>query len=164
MLRAVAVTLRASLTKSSIAMCKSSSLIFVLFFAFLFHLEVFSLRLVGVITLIVVGVVLMVATETHFQLAGFLLVEFGSALAGLRWALTQLLLRSKKMGFDNPAATLFWLTPVMGLTLATLTLIVDGPRKVFVNKFFENGPEFLRTSFFLISPGIIAFCMVLSEF
>lgn len=145
-------------------MCKSSSLIFVLFFAFLFHLEVFSLRLIGVITLIVAGVVLMVATETHFELVGFLLVEFGSALAGLRWALTQLLLRSRKMGFDNPAATLFWLTPVMGLTLAILTLIVDGPHKVFANKFFENGPEFLRTSFFLISPGIIAFCMVLSEF
>ncbi|KZT65966.1 TPT-domain-containing protein [Daedalea quercina L-15889] len=152
------------ITLSFYTMCKSSSLIFVLLFAFLFHLEIFSLRLIGVISLIVIGVILMVATETHFELGGFLLVEFGSAMAGLRWALTQLLLRSKNIGFDNPAATLFWLTPVMGATLAILTLIIDGPHKVFANKFFDSGPEFLRTTFFLISPGIIAFCMVLSEF
>jgi len=152
------------ITLSFYTMCKSSSLIFVLFFAFLFRLEVFSLRLVGVMSLIFIGVILMVATETHFELAGFLLVEFGSALAGFRWSLTQLLLRSKNIGFDNPAATLFWLTPIMGATLAALTLIVDGWHKVFVNKFFDSGPELLRTLFFLISPGIIAFCMVLSEF
>ncbi|KAH9920106.1 triose-phosphate transporter family-domain-containing protein [Fomitopsis serialis] len=145
------------ITLSFYTMCKTSSLIFVLFFAFLFRLEVFSLRLVGVMSLIFIGVILMVATETHFELTGFLLVEFGSALAGFRWSLTQLLLRSKNIGFDNPAATLFWLTPIMGATLAILTLIVDGPHKVFWS-------EFLRTLFFLISPGIIAFCMVLSEF
>ncbi|TFY54322.1 hypothetical protein EVJ58_g8930 [Rhodofomes roseus] len=152
------------ITLSFYTMCKTSSLIFVLLFAFLFRLEVFSLRLVGVMSLIFIGVILMVATETHFELAGFLLVEVGSAMAGFRWSLTQLLLRSKNLGFDNPAATLFWLTPVMGATLAIATLIVDGWHKVFVNKFFDSGPEFLRTLFFLISPGVIAFCMVLSEF
>lgn len=144
-------------------MCKSSSLIFVLLFAFLFRLETFSLRLVGVISLIFVGVVLMVATETHFVLPGFLLVMAGSALGGFRWALTQLLLRSKKMGFDNPAATLYWLAPIMGLTLVITTFIVDGWTKIFGSHHFV-GQEALRTMFFLISPGIVAFCMVLSEF
>ncbi|OSX66552.1 hypothetical protein POSPLADRAFT_1178018 [Postia placenta MAD-698-R-SB12] len=151
------------ITLSFYTMCKSSSLIFVLLFAFLFRLETFSLRLVGVISLIFVGVVLMVATETHFVLPGFLLVMAGSALGGFRWALTQLLLRSKKMGFDNPAATLYWLAPIMGLTLVITTFIVDGWTKIFGSHHFV-GQEALRTMFFLISPGIVAFCMVLSEF
>ncbi|KAF9814578.1 hypothetical protein IEO21_05036 [Rhodonia placenta] len=151
------------ITLSFYTMCKSSSLIFVLLFAFLFRLETFSLRLVGVISLIFVGVVLMVATETHFVLSGFLLVMAGSALGGFRWALTQLLLRSKKMGFDNPAATLYWLAPIMGLTLVITTFIVDGWSKIFGSHHFV-GQEALRTMFFLISPGIVAFCMVLSEF
>ncbi|CCL99847.1 uncharacterized protein FIBRA_01871 [Fibroporia radiculosa] len=151
------------ITLSFYTMCKSSSLIFVLMFAFLFRLETFSLRLVGVIVLIVIGVLLMVATQAHFDLTGFLLVMGGSALGGFRWSLTQLLLRNKKMGFNNPAATLFWLAPIMGVSLAITTLLVDGWAKVFNNHFFD-GEELLETCFFLISPGIIAFCMVLSEF
>ncbi|PCH43555.1 TPT-domain-containing protein [Wolfiporia cocos MD-104 SS10] len=152
------------ITLSFYTMCKSSSLIFVLFFAFLFRLETFSLRLVGVITLIFAGVILMVATETHFVLSGFLLVMGGSALGGFRWSLTQLLLRDKKMGFNNPVATLFWLAPIMGVTLAIATLIVDGWSKVFDNHFFAGGIQTLNTVFFLVAPGILAFCMVLSEF
>lgn len=77
----------------------------VLLFAFLFRLETFSWRLIGVIVLIFSGVLLMVATETHFILHGFLLVITASALGGLRWGLTQILLHDKKLGLDNPAAT-----------------------------------------------------------
>lgn len=145
-------------------MCKSSSLVFVLTFAFLLRLETFSLRLVGVIVLICIGVLLMVATETHFVLSGFLLVTSASALGGLRWSLTQLLLRSKDVGMSNPAATLFWLAPVMGVSLAITSAIVDGWAKVFNSPFFATPEQTLKTLFFLFSPGVLAFCMVLSEF
>ncbi|OBZ67087.1 putative transporter C22E12.01 [Grifola frondosa] len=73
------------ITLSFYTMCKSSSLIFVLLFAFLLRLEVFSLRLVGVIALIFVGVLLMVATQTHFALGGFLLVIKTRTLFRRRW-------------------------------------------------------------------------------
>ncbi|KZT08442.1 TPT-domain-containing protein [Laetiporus sulphureus 93-53] len=152
------------ITLSFYTMCKSSSLIFVLLFAFLFHLEHFSLRLIGVIALIFAGVLLMVATETHFVLPGFLLVMSGSALGGFRWSLTQLLLRNKKMGFNNPPATVFWLAPIMGVTLAITTVFVDGWSRIFSNAFFDGASASLRTCLFLISPGVLAFCMVLSEF
>lgn len=145
-------------------MCKSSSLVFVLTFAFLLRLETFSLRLVGVIVLICIGVLLMVATETHFVLSGFLLVTSASALGGLRWSLTQLLLRSKDVGMSNPAATLFWLAPIMGVSLAITSAIVDGWAKVFSSPFFATPEQTLKTLFFLFSPGVLAFCMVLSEF
>jgi solute carrier family 35 protein C2 len=145
-------------------MCKSSSLIFVLLFAFLFRLELFSFRLVGVIFLIFSGVVLMVATETHFILSGFLLVLSASASGGLRWSLTQVLLKSRNIGLDNPAATIYWLAPVMALTLALTSAIVEGWWQMFGSKFFGSWWAALTTTFYLIAPGVVAFCMVMSEF
>ena len=144
-------------------MCKSSSLIFVLGFAFLFRLETFSFRLIGVILLIFSGVLLMVATETHFVLGGFLLVTSASMLSGLRWSLTHLLLKNKHLGMDNPAATLFWLSPTMGLTLGVISMIIESWPAIF-RDFYGSFWDAMKTTFFLISPGVVAFCMVLSEF
>lgn len=147
-----------------LAMCKSSSLIFVLGFAFLLRLETFSYRLVGVIFLIFSGVVLMVATETHFVLSGLVLVLSASAFGGLRWGLSQLLLKDKKMGMDNPAATIFWLSPIMGITLAIVSLFLDGWLSVFSSSFFTGIWTTVHTMLFLLSPGVVAFCMLMSEF
>jgi len=152
-----------TISLSFFTMVKSSSLIFVLIFAFLFRLEKFSIRLVAVIFLIFAGVLLMVTTETDFVLFGFLLVISASALGGLRWALTQMLLKNKKMGMDNPVSTIFWLAPVMGLSLGTISFIIDDWAALTKTEFFV-GTKALRTVFFLTMPGIVAFCMVLSEF
>jgi solute carrier family 35, member C2 len=145
-------------------MCKSSTLIFVLLFAFLFRLEPFSFRLVGVILLIFSGVVLMVATETHFVLSGLLLVLSASALGGLRWGLSQMLLKNKKMGLDNPAATIFWLAPAMGISLAFISVLIEGWIKVFTSSFFASLGATLNTAMYLVAPGIVAFLMLMSEF
>ena len=145
------------------AMCKSSSLIFVLIFAFVFRLEPFSFRLIGVIFLIFSGVLLMVATETHFVLGGFILVISASALSGLRWSLTHLLLKNKQLGMDNPAATVFWLSPAMGLTLGVLSIIIESWSTIF-RDFYGSFRDAMKTTFYLICPGVVAFFMVLSEF
>lgn len=52
------------------AMCKSSTLAFVLVFAFLFRLEKPSIKLICIILIIIVGVLLMVSDETEFELVG----------------------------------------------------------------------------------------------
>ncbi|EGN99596.1 hypothetical protein SERLA73DRAFT_88092 [Serpula lacrymans var. lacrymans S7.3] len=153
-----------TITLSFYTMCKSSSLVFVLLFAFLFRLEVYSFRLIGVILLIFGGVLLMVATETSFVLSGFILVLTASALGGLRWSLTQLLLKNKTMGMDNPAATVYWLAPMMGVTLAVISAIWEGWGNVFKSSYFHDTASSLNTALFLVSPGFLAFCMVLSEF
>ncbi|KAL0072759.1 hypothetical protein AAF712_000522 [Marasmius tenuissimus] len=153
-----------TITLSFYTMCKSSSLIFVLLFAFMFKLETFSWRLIGVIFLIFTGVILMVATETAFVLGGFLLVISASGLGGLRWALTQLLLKNKKMGFSNPVSTIFWLSPAMGVVLCILSLIIESWTSMFTSKFFESFWAALETILKLIAPGVLAFCMVLSEY
>ncbi|KAH9036786.1 triose phosphate transporter [Lactarius deliciosus] len=153
-----------TITLSFYTMCKSSSLVFVLAFAFLFHLETFSIRIVGVILLISMGVLLMVATETHFVLGGFLLVLSASALGGLRWSLTQLLMRDKRSGMNHPVATIFWLTPIMGLTIAIVSVSIESWSELWGSRFFDGTGATLRTIGLLILPGIIAFSMVLSEY
>src|SRR5258708_21364697 len=110
-------------------MCKSSSLIFILVFAFLFRLETFSWRLMTVMAIIFFGVILMLAAETQFVLIGMLFVLFASALGGLRWALAQILLREKDLGMNNPAAVVYWLAPIMGVTL----MLLSGMIEVFVS-------------------------------
>ncbi|KAG6857771.1 hypothetical protein H0H87_004187 [Tephrocybe sp. NHM501043] len=153
-----------TITLSFYTMCKSSSLIFVLLFAFLFRLETFSWRLVGVIFLIFSGVLLMVATETKFVVEGLILVLSASAFGGLRWSLTQLLLRNRTMGLDNPAATIYWLAPSMGLTLAIISIIAESWISIFRSPFFATLGKSVQTTIYLASPGVIAFCMILSEF
>jgi solute carrier family 35 protein C2 len=148
-------------------MCKSSSLIFVLLFAFLFRLESFSWRLISVIFLIFVGVVLMVATETQFAFGGMILVLSASAFGGLRWALTQKLLVGKhgrEMGMDSPASSIYWLAPTMGASLAVLSMIVEGWVSLFTSKFFNGLGTSLETTVFVVGPGVFAFTMVMSEF
>lgn len=145
------------------AMCKSSSLIFVLAFAFLFRLETFSFRLIAVMLLIFSGVLLMVATETSFVLGGFILVISASVMSGLRWSLTHLLLKNKQIGLDNPAATLFWLSPTMGLTLVVISILFESWSPIF-RDFYGSFWDAIRTTLYLIFPGVVAFCMVLSEF
>ncbi|KAG1777096.1 triose-phosphate transporter family-domain-containing protein [Suillus placidus] len=153
-----------TITLSFYTMCKSSSLIFVLSFAFFFRLEVFSLRLVAVILLIFGGVILMVASETAFVLPGFLLVMTASACGGLRWSLTQLLMKNKNMGLDNPAATIFWLAPAIGVTTGLLSIIWEGWFTIYTSPFFRDMASTLHSGLFLVAPGILAFCMVMSEY
>ncbi|KAF8324438.1 triose phosphate transporter [Cantharellus anzutake] len=153
-----------TITLSFYTMCKSSSLIFVLAFAFLFRLESFSWRLIAVIMIIFTGVVLMVATETQFELIGMLLVISASALGGLRWALTQILLRKKGLGMDNPAATVFWLAPPMGVTLVFLSGLIEGFGVFWEKAFFGGIGASSRTILFTVLPGVIAFVMVMSEY
>jgi solute carrier family 35, member C2 len=105
----------------------------------------------------------MVATETHFILGGFVLVLSASGLGGLRWALTQLLLQNKKMGMTNPAATVFWLSPVMAITLCIISMIIEDWGALFKSDFFSSFSQTLETVLLLIAPGILAFCMVISE-
>lgn len=198
-------------------MCKSSSLIFVLFFAFILKLERFSVRLVAVILLITAGVLLMVlstdvsspapptkpSTIEHVALlaraavdhvsrgipahlktpvgVGVILVLSASACGGLRWALTQKLLTGahgpstapkakepprRTMGLNNPAATIFWLSPTMFFTLLSVAFFVEGPfpSSLTNSGFFDSFGQGLRTIVYIFIPGAIAFAMVMSEY
>lgn len=145
-------------------MCKSSNLAFVLLFAFLFKLEKMRWSLIGIITLITVGVIMMVAAETQFVLTGAVQVLTASAMGGLRWALTQMLLHKEQMGMNNPIATIFWLSPLMGLFMILSSMVLEDWFALAGSAFFKDAATTIKTLFLMIAPGIIAFMMNLSEF
>ena len=145
-------------------MCKSSALIFVLIFAFIFQLERYSLRLLSVISLISVGVFFMVYDTTSVNIPGIVMVFSASALAGLRWALTETLMKRRNMGMSNPFATIFWLASLMGLVLAPVSLGVEGWGNVFGSGHWDGLWQAMGTGLVIVFPGGLAFAMVASEY
>ena len=145
-------------------MCKSSTLGFVLLFAIIFQLEKASWKLAGIIVIMSVGVIMMVAGETKFNALGFALLMMASFFSGLRWSLTQMLLK-RNPATSNPFSSLFFLTPVMFVVLLLIAIPVEGFRPL------GNGLQELSakkggplTALILLTPGVLAFLMVSSEF
>ncbi|PVH86509.1 TPT-domain-containing protein [Cadophora sp. DSE1049] len=152
------------ITLTFYTMCKSSSLAFVLLFAFLFRLEVPSWRLVAIIFTMTVGVIMMVAGEVDFSILGFILVISAAFFSGFRWGLTQILLL-RNPATSNPFSSIFYLAPIMFASLLIIAIPVEGfPAlgegfRILIEK---KGP-FLGPAL-LLFPGGIAFCMTASEF
>lgn len=147
-----------------LTMCKSSALAFVLLFAFLFRLESPSVKLIFIIATMTIGVVMMVAGETAFNALGFALVIASAFFSGFRWGLTQILLL-RHPATSNPFSTLFLLTPVMFLSLILIALTVEGPHEIYrgcLDLAEKQGTAF--GSCLLVFPGVLAFCMISSEF
>jgi len=88
----------------------------------------------------------------------FLLVITASALSGLRWSLTQLLLHHTP-STRNPFSTLLHLAPVMFVSLLTSHLLFESPLALLSHPLFT-----LRTFPLLLSPGVLAFLMTSTEF
>ncbi|KAG0237627.1 Triose-phosphate Transporter [Actinomortierella wolfii] len=157
-----------TITLAFYTMCKSSSLAFVLMFAFLFKLEKPTWKLAFVIGVISVGLFMMVMSEVDFVLIGFIQVMLASFFGGLRWALTQLLLEkseaNKQGSLANPISTIFFLSPIMGVCLLILSGIVEGYGAIFSSDFFSSFWRGLGTLGLLLFGGVIAFLMVLAEF
>jgi solute carrier family 35 protein C2 len=145
-------------------MCKSSALGFVLVFAFLFRLEQPSWRLVLIILIMTIGVVMMVAGETQFDVLGFVLVMASACSSGFRWSLTQILLL-RNPATANPFSSIFFLAPVMFLSLIILAVPMEGFSAVAegLSKLFEARGVPLGIGI-LLFPGCLAFMMTASEF
>ncbi|OAR00660.1 hypothetical protein LLEC1_08011, partial [Akanthomyces lecanii] len=153
-----------SITLTFYTMCKSSSLAFVLIFAFIFRLEQPTWRLVAIIAIMTVGVILMVSGEVEFKLSGFLLVISAAFFSGFRWGLTQLLLL-RNPATSNPFSSIFFLSPVMFITLFAMAIPVEGFSELFegLGRISQEFGTFM-TPVFLLFPGCIAFLMIASEF
>ncbi|KAJ8071696.1 hypothetical protein OCU04_002013 [Sclerotinia nivalis] len=152
------------ITLTFYTMCKSSSLAFVLLFAFVFRLETPSWRLVGIIFTMTIGVVMMVFGEVDFSTKGFILVIFAAFFSGFRWGLTQILLL-RNPATSNPFSSIFYLAPIMFASLLIIATPVEGFPALWegLKTLVEvKGPIF--GPLLLLSPGCIAFFMTASEF
>jgi solute carrier family 35 protein C2 len=110
------------------------------------------------------GVLMMVAGEVKFSTLGFILVISAAFFSGFRWGLTQILLL-RNPATSNPFSSIFYLAPIMFLSLFIIAIPVEGFPSlwqglgVLVDK---KGP--ILGPLILIFPGVIAFCMTSSEF
>ncbi|KAJ0313501.1 hypothetical protein COL516b_000440 [Colletotrichum fioriniae] len=137
---------------------------FVLIFAFLFRLEKPTWRLVAIIATMTAGVVLMVSGEVEFKVSGFILVISAAFFSGFRWGLTQILLL-RNPATSNPFSSIFFLAPVMFLTLIVIAIPVEGfPALIEGLKVLVAEWGAITTPLFLLFPGCIAFLMTASEF
>ncbi|KAK7951142.1 nucleotide-sugar transporter, partial [Apiospora aurea] len=152
------------ITLTFYTMCKSSSLAFVLIFAFFFRLETPTWRLVAIIAVMTFGVVMMVAGEVEFSLGGFVLVISAAFFSGFRWGLTQILLL-RNPATSNPFSSIFFLAPVMFVTLLAIAIPVEG-FGALIEGFKQLSAEWgaVRAPLILLFPGTIAFLMTASEF
>ena len=152
------------ITLTFYTMCKSSVLGFVLLFAFLFRLESPNLKLILIIVVMIIGVTMMVAGETTFNAVGFAFIISSSFFSGFRWALTQILLL-RHPATSNPFATMFWLAPIMFVTLFSIALVSETPAAVLTGiRILSSTHGAWKSAVLLIFPGTLAFCMTTAEF
>lgn len=108
---------------------------------------------------------MMVSAETELVILGAVQVLLASAMGGLRWALTQLLLEKERLGLTNPVSAIFWLCPPMAVLLFSTSLIVEDWHGIATSPEFHGGfVRLLKTLGLLTFPGGLAFCMSLSEY
>jgi solute carrier family 35 protein C2 len=69
----------------------------------------------------------------------------GAVLGGLRWSLTEILLRKESLGLSNPCASIFYLAPVQGIVLIVISGIVEGYFNIFRSAFFLTFQEGIHT-------------------
>uniref|UniRef100_A0A1D1ZIQ0 Putative sugar phosphate/phosphate translocator At1g06470 n=1 Tax=Anthurium amnicola TaxID=1678845 RepID=A0A1D1ZIQ0_9ARAE len=145
-------------------MCKSASPIFLLLFAFAFRLETPSIKLLGIIFIISVGVLLTVVKETEFEFWGFIFVMLASVMSGFRWSMTQILLQKEVYGLKNPLTLMGCVTPVMAIATAVLSLILDPWHEFRSNGYFNNSQHIMQSCLLMLVGGALAFSMVLTEY
>lgn len=144
-------------------LCKSSSALFLLFFAVLLGQERGSWRLTGSVALICAGVGCAVKGETSFDAPGLMLVLFASALSGLRWTLAQRLMARDPQG-AHPLALLHRLLPAQAGACFLASLLFDPLAGLGGSEYFATPAAVCATLLKIAGAGCLALAMATSEF
>lgn len=106
---------------------------------------------------------MMVAGEVSFDILGFVLVISAAFFSGFRWGLTQILLL-RNPATSNPFSSIFFLTPVMFLTLVVIAIPTEGFSGL-IESFKALWSEWgFVAPLLLLFPGTIAFMMTACEY
>eukprot|EP00210_Caulerpa_lentillifera_P008463 g8074.t2 len=157
-----------TISLSFYTMCKSTTPMFLLFFAFIWKLERPSWGLAGIMGVITSGILLLVYGETKFNFIGFSLVMVAACLAGLRWTLTQVFLQGGDSSHiemeSGPLDLLEKLTPIMSGIVLFVSLCFENWPSLSNSHYFENFEQTMLTLLMVLFIGLIAFLMVWTEF
>ncbi|KAI3661741.1 hypothetical protein MP638_003749 [Amoeboaphelidium occidentale] len=164
---------------SMYTMVKSTVSLWALIFAFIFGLERPSISHFMIIILIVSGAAITFSGEIDLNYTGLAIITLATAISGLRWVLTQVVLQKKTLGLDHPVITIYYLSPIMFVALLCMSLLFESGHaslfqsihtrdivesQVASDEYFhhETKPAIL---FGLMSlGGVLAFFMTMSEF
>jgi len=145
-----------------------STPLFLLGFAFALGLEAPSWRLALSVCTIVAGVACVVAGETAFSGLGFALVMVAAALSGLRWTLTQLLMRgaaAEGNGLSHPLVLLWRVLPVMAAASGLASAMLEQPWHRLPNSpYGDTAAHAASTTAMLLLAACLAFGMSMAEF
>lgn len=151
------------ITLTFYTMVKSSTPIFVLFWAYIFNIERITLPLIGVILVIAMGEFLTVYGEVDFDKWGFLLCLGASVLSGLRWTLVQSLLQKLDPPLESTIVTMKILAPSMCASMLLLSIFIERPWAK-LNATSDEGHEIVLVFVLGLLGGTFAVFMVLCEF
>ena len=88
-----------------------------------------------------------------------------SAMGGLRWVLTQLILRKEGLGLTHPVDTVYHVAPCMAVTLLPFAIAIEGKEVMQSELLFAGGIDAAMNTLIMIFLGAcLAFCLTLSEF
>jgi len=153
-----------SLSLTFYTMIKSSTPIFVLFWAYLFGITRITPQLIGVVILITAGEFIIVAGELNggdFKMNGFILCLSASILSGARWTLVQLKIQSLTPPLKTTIATMRLLAPSMFLSLFFTSMLIERPWIKLGPMNFSKAVEILGLGLF---GAIFAIAMIMCEF
>lgn len=137
-----------------------------------FKLEKLTFKIFLIVIVMIGGVSMMIYGQndnhseiiksTNFVFIGILLVLISSCMSGLRWALTQIMLKRNKHT-KNPILTMLYVSPGMFIFLLIVGIIVEG-FKNFLNADIWLNKGTLITIILIIIPGFLAFLMTIAEY
>ena len=162
-------------TVSFYTLAKTSSILFLLAFAFAIGVEPVSIRLTAAVLALCLGEVLTVHGETQFNALGAGLCFGAAAASGVRWVLSQRVLQSssahpagglrRSHGMHNPPVMLRAMMPVMCAVVFTFSCFKE--RWWVTLPGSEWGSSFSDVAFDLglaLLGALMALCMTLAEF
>ena len=162
-------------TVSFYTLAKTTSILFLLAFAFWLRLEPVSLRLTAAALTLTLGEVLTVQGETQFNALGFFLVIAAAACSGLRWVLSQRVLHAKNglegtglrrsHGMHHPPAMLRTMMPTMCVVVFVFSCFQeDWWDTVPGSPWLDDPSDLLVDGGITLLGAVMAFCMSMAEF
>ncbi|KAB5583158.1 triose-phosphate transporter family-domain-containing protein [Coniochaeta sp. 2T2.1] len=142
------------LSVSFIQMLKATNAVATLLATWAFRMAPPDMRVLGNVSLIVVGVVIASFGEINFHLIGFMYQVSGSIFEALRLVLVQRLLSSAEFKMD-PLVSLYYYAPACAVFNGLFTLFVELPRMT-MNDIYSVGP------FILLANAFVAFLLNVS--
>ncbi|GBG76756.1 hypothetical protein CBR_g22972 [Chara braunii] len=139
---------------------KSTGPVFVLIFGVILGLERPNLKLFVAVLVIFAGVGLTVTGGGPVRIVGLVMTVSSAALSGLRWVLTEIILKEKKLG---KVEAMFYLSPVMAVFMGLFSLVLEPWAELGHTHFFDTSAHALQSMGIMTLGGLIALCMVGAE-